>query len=470
MKKDGQMDYFPIFLNIRDQACLVAGGGDVAARKAGLLAKAGAKITVVSPQLGPELAEELAHGRIQYLQQTFQPQHLDQMVLAIAATDNPAVNREVADAARQRKLPVNVVDQPELCSFIMPAIIDRSPVVMAVSTGGGVPVLARLIRGKLEAMIPTTYGDLAQLATDFRDRVKAKFTDIQSRRIFWEDVLQGPIAESVFAGQIEPARAALEKALEAADNTPMSKGEVYLVGGGPGNPDLLTFRALRLMQQADVVCYDALVAPAIVDLCRRDADRIYVGKQSSNHALPQDDINLLLVKLAKEGKRVLRLKGGDPFIFGRGGEEIETLAEHGIPFQVVPGITSAQGASSYAGIPLTHRDYSQSCVFVTGHRRDGSPDLNWNMLVSPDQTVVIYMGIGQLPEIVGKLLQHGRAADTPAAIVERATRPDQRVIISTLAELPETAQREQAKAPALIVVGDVVTLHGKLNWFGKQQG
>lgn len=461
------MDYFPIFLNIRDQACLVVGGGDVAARKASLLAKAGAKITVVSPELGPELAEELAKGQIRHVCDVFRPPHLDDAVLVIAATDHLDVNQQVATAARQRKLPVNVVDQPELCSFIMPAIIDRSPVVMAISTGGGVPVLARLIRGKLEAMIPSTYGDLAQLATDFRDRVKAKFTDIQSRRIFWEDILQGPIAESVFAGQIEPARAALEKALEAADATPLTKGEVYLVGGGPGNPDLLTFRALRLMQQADVVCYDALVAPAIVDLCRRDADRIYVGKQSSNHALPQDDINLLLVKLAKEGKRVLRLKGGDPFIFGRGGEEIETLAEHGIPFQVVPGITSAQGASSYAGIPLTHRDYSQSCVFVTGHRREGSDDLNWNMLVSPDQTVVIYMGIGQLPEIVGKLLQHGRAADTPVAIVEKATRPDQRVIISTLADLPETAQREQAKAPALIVVGDVVKLHGKLNWFGK---
>lgn len=465
--KDRKMDYFPIFLNIRDQACLVVGGGDVAARKASLLAKAGAKITVVSPELGPELAEELAKGQIRYVCDVFRPPHLDDAVLVIAATDHLDVNQQVATAARQRKLPVNVVDQPELCSFIMPAIIDRSPVVMAISTGGGVPVLARLIRGKLEAMIPSTYGDLAQLATDFRDRVKAKFTDIQSRRIFWEDILQGPIAESVFAGQIEPARAALGKALEAADATPLTKGEVYLVGGGPGNPDLLTFRALRLMQQADVVCYDALVAPAIVDLCRRDADRIYVGKQSSNHALPQDDINLLLVKLAKEGKRVLRLKGGDPFIFGRGGEEIETLAEHGIPFQVVPGITSAQGASSYAGIPLTHRDYSQSCVFVTGHRREGSDDLNWNMLVSPDQTVVIYMGIGQLPEIVDKLLQHGRAADTPVAIVEKATRPDQRVIISTLAELPETAQREQAKAPALIVVGDVVKLHGKLNWFGK---
>ena len=463
------MEYFPIFCNIRGQSCLVVGGGEVAARKAGLLAKAGARLIVVAPQLCAELQAEADAGRLQHIRTEFAPAHLDDAMLVIAATDIQTVNQQVAEEAKRRKLPVNVVDQPALCSFIMPAIIDRSPVVIAVSSGGGVPVLARLIRGKLETMIPSTYGDLARLATEFRERVKAKFSSIQARRIFWEDALQGPVAERVFVGQVESARTLLEQTLANADESRMTTGEVYLVGGGPGNPDLLTFRALRLMQQADVVCYDALVAPAIVDLCRRDAERIYVGKQSSNHALPQDDINLLLVKLAQQGKRVLRLKGGDPFIFGRGGEEIETLAEYDIPFEVVPGITSAQGASSYAGIPLTHRDYAQSCVFVTGHRREGSPDLNWNMLVSPDQTVVIYMGVAQLADISAKLIGHGRAADTPAAIVERATTRQQRVFIGTLGELPEIAQREQVKAPALIVVGGVVKLHDKLNWFGKVQ-
>ncbi len=463
------MEYFPIFCNIREQSCLVVGGGEVAARKAGLLARAGARLTVVAPALCAELQAEVDAGRLQHLTARFEPAHMDDAVLVIAATDDQTVNQHVAAEARRRKLPVNVVDQPKLCSFIMPAIIDRSPVVIAVSTGGGVPVLARLIRGKLETMIPSTYGDLARLATEFRDRVKARFSNTQARRIFWEDTLQGPIAERVFAGQVEPARAALEKALADADERQMSRGEVYLVGGGPGNPDLLTFRALRLMQQADVVCYDALVAPAIVDLCRRDAERIYVGKQSSNHALPQEDINLLLVRLAEQGKRVLRLKGGDPFIFGRGGEEIETLAERGIPFEVVPGITSAQGASSYAGIPLTHRDHAQSCVFVTGHRREDSPDLNWNMLVSPDQTVVIYMGVAQLEDICAKLIGHGRDPATAAAIVERATTPEQRVFVSTLAQLPQTARHNQVKAPALIVVGNVVNLHGKLDWFGNAQ-
>ncbi|MBB5018731.1 uroporphyrin-III C-methyltransferase/precorrin-2 dehydrogenase/sirohydrochlorin ferrochelatase [Chitinivorax tropicus] len=461
------MDHFPIFMNLKGRPCVVVGGGDVAARKAGLLAKAGANLTLVSPTLTAGLAEEAQAGRLAHIAEPFHPSHLDEAILAIAATDDMQVNKAVADAAQSRRIPVNVVDQPALCSFIMPAIIDRSPVVIAVSTGGGVPVLARLLRAKLETMIPATYGDLARLATEFRERVKKRFTSVSARRIFWEDVLQGHVAEKVFAGNLDAGRHLLEQALTNMDQPEQPTGTVYLIGGGPGNPDLLTFRALRLMQQADVVLHDALVAPEIVDLCRRDAERIYVGKQSSNHALPQHEINQLLVHLAQQGKRVARLKGGDPFIFGRGGEEIETLVEHNIPFEVVPGITSAQGASSYAGIPLTHRDHAQSCTFVTGHRRDGTGavDLDWPSLTRPEQTVVVYMGVGQLPDICQQMITHGRAADTPAAIIERATTDKQRVIIGTLANLPDHAVQQRVKAPALIVIGGVVTLHDKLKWF-----
>ncbi len=461
------MDYFPIFMNIKGQPCLVVGGGEVAARKAGLLQKAGADITVVAPALCDELCGLVASGEMKHLDGRFQPRQLDDMTLVIAATDDSQVNEAVARAASERRLPVNVVDQPALCSFIMPAIIDRSPVVIAVSTGGGVPVLARLIRARLETMIPATYGELARLATDFRDKVKQRFATITARRVFWEHVLQGDVAEKVFSGNLAAGRALMEKALQDAEEDKLNLGAVYLVGGGPGNPDLLTFRALRLMQQADVVLYDALVAPEIVDLTRRDAERVYVGKQSNNHALPQDDINRLLVYYAQQGKRVLRLKGGDPFIFGRGGEEIETLVEYGIPFEVVPGITSAQGASSYAGIPLTHRDYAQCCTFVTGHRRDeaGVVDLDWPALARPEQTVVVYMGVAQLPDICQQMIAHGRAPSTPAAMVERATTARQRVVVGDLTTLPELALQQGIKAPALIVIGEVVKLHDKLDWF-----
>ncbi|WP_137937436.1 siroheme synthase CysG [Chitinivorax sp. B] len=464
------MDYFPTFMNLQGQPCVVIGGGDVAARKAGLLAKAGARLTIVSPELCAALQAEAVAGRLLHLAAPFAPEHLANATLVIAATDDETVNRQVADTARAQRIPVNVVDQPDLCSFIMPAIIDRSPVVIAVSTGGGVPVLARLIRAKLETMIPSTYGELAKLATEFRDRVKARFGSVTARRIFWEDVLQGDVAEKVFSGNIDAGRKLLEQALQQAEQGTRNLGAVYLIGGGPGNPDLLTFRALRLMQQADIVLYDALVAPEIVDLCRRDAERIFVGKQSSNHALPQEDINQLLVYHAQQGKRVARLKGGDPFIFGRGGEEIETLVEYNVPFEVVPGITSAQGASSYAGIPLTHRDHAQSCTFVTGHRRDGAGevDLDWPSLTRPEQTVVVYMGVGQLPEICRQMIAYGRSANTPAAIIERATTSRQRVVIGNLQSLPDKATEQQVKAPALIVIGSVVSLHEKLCWFKTQ--
>jgi len=364
---------------------------------------------------------------------------------------------------------VNVVDDPALCRFIMPAIVDRSPVLVAISTGGTSPVLARLIRGRLEALVPAAFGRLATLAGDFRAQAKTRIADPGRRRSFWERVLTGPIAEMMYAGRDADAREALTKFLDN-DDAAGATGEVYLVGAGPGDPDMLTFRALRLMQQADVVVHDRLVSRRVLDLTRRDAPRIYAGKRRASHALSQESINALLVRLAREGKRVLRLKGGDPFIFGRGGEEIETLAEEGIPFQVVPGITAAAGCAAYAGIPLTHRDHAQSCVFVTGQLQDGTVALDWEHLIQPRQTIVIYMGLVGLPVICRELIGHGMAADTPAALVEHGTSEDQRVFTSTLAALPESVARAEVRAPTLIIIGGVVTLREKLGWFETSAG
>jgi uroporphyrin-III C-methyltransferase/precorrin-2 dehydrogenase/sirohydrochlorin ferrochelatase len=351
----------------------------------------------------------------------------------------------------------------------MPSIIDRSPVQIAVSTGGSSPVLARLLRGRLESSVPSACGRLASLVEEYREAVKQRYSDVSARRSFWEHVLQSNIAELVYAGRDSEARAALEKELEKDEADLKESGQVYLVGAGPGDPDLLTFRALRLMQQADVVVYDRLVSQPILDMVRRDAQRIYAGKERNRHAIPQEDINQLLVRLAKEGHRVLRLKGGDPFIFGRGGEEIEDLMEEGIPFQVVPAVTAASGCATYSGIPLTHRDYSQACMFVTGHLKDGSTNLNWTAMAQPNQTVVFYMGL-QAVEVIGKeLVNHGMPSDTPAALIEKGTTPDQKVYIGTLETLPDLVQRYDVKAPTLIIVGNVVRLHGRLNWYNAEE-
>ncbi|MEN8170939.1 MAG: siroheme synthase CysG [Pseudomonadota bacterium] len=460
------MDFLPIFMNIRGQRCLVVGGGEIAARKAALLQEAGAEIAVVSPELSPSLARQVEQGGVSYREGGFEASDLDGVNLVIAATDDGAVNRQVSELARARQLPVNVVDNPELCSFIIPSIIDRSPVQIAVSTGGASPVLARLLRTRLESLIPSTYGRLAAMVGSFRDKVKTRFSDVNARRNFWEQVLEGKIAELVFAGKDEDARAELEKAVAAGGEEKV--GEVYLIGGGPGDPDLLTFRALRLMQKADVVVHDRLISKEVLELTRRDAERIYVGKERDNHSVPQDQINQLLVDLAKQGKRVCRLKGGDPFVFGRGGEEIETLTENGVNFQVVPAITAALGASAYAGIPLTHRDYSQAAVFVTGHLKDGSMNLNWPALAQPNQTVVFYMGLKGLPVICSTLMEHGMPAETPIALVQQATTPRQRVFTGTIGDMPERIANKEVKAPTLIIVGNVVKLHDKLNWFRSQ--
>ena len=461
------MDYFPVFLDLKNRLCLLVGGGEVATRKGRMLAKAGARLRIVAPEISAELRSLVAQNNGELYEREYHTSDLQGCVLAIAATDLEALNEKISADAQALNLPVNVVDTPALCTYITPAIIDRSPLVIAVSSGGEAPVLARLVRAKLETLIPASYGKLAQLASSWRDRVKARFDDGDSRRKFWEKILQGPAAELTFNGQQAAADELIAREL-AGDQTQLTQGEVYLVGGGPGDPELLTLRALRLMQQADVVLYDRLVSDGVMELVRRDAERIYVGKRRNEHAMQQENINQLLVDLAKEGKRVLRLKGGDPFIFGRGGEEIELLAQHNIPFQVVPGITAASGCAAYAGIPLTHRDYAQSVRFVTGHLKSDDTNLQWPELANPTQTLVFYMGLVGLKEICESLIAHGRAANTPVALIEKGTTQQQRVLVSDLTSIADVVAANDVHAPTLFIVGEVVQLHESLCWFTPQ--
>lgn len=457
--------FLPVFMNIEKRPCLVVGGGEVAFRKIRQLLSANAEIHVQAPELCKSLQDLLKAGKIIVHESGFREDTLTDYVLVIAATDDKEVNQKVSKIAQNLNIPVNVVDNPKLCSFIMPSVVNREPVQIAISTGGASPVLARLLRAKLETMIPAAYGQLASLMQDFREQVKTRFPGSRQRRRFWEKILQGPVAELLFAGRGKAARAVLESELNENRKEITEKGEVYLVGGGPGDPDLLTFRALRLMQQADVVLYDRLVAPEIVDLIRKDAEQIYVGKERDRHALSQEEINRMLIDLAGQGKRVLRLKGGDPFIFGRGGEEIDQLSAQGIPFQVVPGITAASGCSTYAGIPLTHRDYAQSCIFVTGHMKDGELMLNWESLVQPRQTVAVYMGIKGLEQLAAKLLEHGMSGDMPVAIIQQGTTLNQKIFITSLESMAGTVASEEIKAPSMVIIGEVVRLHDKLDWY-----
>ncbi|MCW8127244.1 siroheme synthase CysG [Microbulbifer halophilus] len=458
------MRYLPLAFDLKDRPCLLIGGGAIATRKARLLHRAGARLVVVSPEISGELRQLVKDSKGEYFESRYHADFLDGAELVIAATEDGQVNADVSRDARAQRLPVNVVDSPALCTFTFPAIVERGPISIGISSGGAAPVLARRIRAQFEALLSPGIASLAELAERLRDRVKAVLPEAR-RKDFWEWVFSGPVAGKVEAGKVGEGEAELLQALEQWRGSPMPGGEVYLVGGGPGDPDLLTFRALRLMQQADVVLYDRLVSTEVLDLVRRDADRIYVGKKKEFHSVPQDDINQLLVDLAREGKKVLRLKGGDPFIFGRGGEEIDRIAEAGIPFQVVPGITAASGCSTYAGIPLTHRDHAQSVRFITGHLKEGELVLPWKELAVPGQTLVFYMGLTGLSTICGQLMMHGLPPKTPAALIEKGTTREQRVVVGDLTTLPQLAVDEQVEAPALTIIGGVVSLHQKLHWY-----
>lgn len=454
------MDYLPIFTKLENRPCLVIGGGDVALRKVHLLLKAGADVTVCAPQLDASLLQKAEVNEIKIIQHCFTAELLKDKWLVIAATNQRSVNQQIADAANELQLLVNVVDDPELSSFIMPSIVDRSPIVVAISSGGKAPVLARLLRERLEALLPMHLGRLAELSGEFRHRVKAVIKNVSLRRRYWEKLFaSGQLGSLLEKGQTAKAVALMESNLSCD----VSCGDVALVGAGPGDPSLLTLKALQLMQQADVVLYDRLVSAEILDLVRRDADLVSVGKAAGNHEVEQSRTNEMLVEYARQGKKVVRLKGGDSFIFGRGGEELEELVEAGIHFQVVPGITAASGCSAYAGIPLTHRDFSQSVTFVTGHRKAQGRDLNWKALAVSHQTLVVYMGLITVEEIQTQLLRFGRSPDTPAALINKGTRPDQRVLIGKLSELALLAAGVQG--PTIMIIGEVVCLADKLAWF-----
>ncbi len=461
------MQALPVFMKIAGRKVVVIGGGTPAARKSEMALRCGAHVTVFAEELGEDFREIEGEDRLTHVARPVTGDDMEGAAIIFCATEDEATDRAAHALAQGRGALVNVADRPELCDFTMASILDRSPLVVAIGTDGASPILGRMLKAKLETEIPAGYGRLATFAGERRGALEAVMKNGAGRRRFWEDLLEGPIAEQVLAGQMDAAAAAFDAQIAAlaAGTARERRGEVYLVGAGPGDPDLLTFRALRLMQRSDVVLYDRLVSPEIMNLVRRDAERIFVGKQRNNHAMPQEEISALLVTLAKQGKRVLRIKGGDPFIFGRGGEEIELLAEHGVPFQVVPGVTAAAGCAAYAGIPLTHRDHAQSCLFVTGHGKDGEVDVDWQTLLQPNQTVAIYMGLSQLEKLTTEFIRRGASPDLPAAVIDNGTRANQQVVTGTLATLNDKASRAGLRGPTIIIVGSVVTLHDKLNWF-----
>lgn len=491
------MNTFPLFFKLDNRKVLIVGGGDVALRKADLLSRAGAAITIVAPSICDELHALLSDEKHTLIYENYNKKYMQGARVIIAGTDDEALNHQIHADATALNIPVNVVDTPHLCDFIFPAIVDRNPIVIGISSNGKAPVLARLLRARLETLIPQGYGKLAKLAGEFRSEVKNKIPTLTGRRQFWERAFEGKVSELIFAGNETEATAQLQKDLaetakkianQHSDDTEVATnsaanldnqdtdsdisnkgknpvGEVYIVGAGPGDPELLTFKALRLMQQADIVFYDALVSPQVLDLCRRDADKVYVGKKRSNHTVAQLGINELLINEAKKGRRVVRLKGGDPFIFGRGGEEIESLRAHGVPYQVVPGITAANAAASYAGIPLTHRDHSQSVRFVTGFLKAGVPNEKFENLLDTNETVVFYMGLHSLERLTEGLIEAGRSSETPIAIVSNASMPNQQVLTGTLASIVERQEQAQLPTPALLIMGDVVALHHDLAWY-----
>jgi uroporphyrin-III C-methyltransferase/precorrin-2 dehydrogenase/sirohydrochlorin ferrochelatase len=464
------MDFLPVFLDIRGRRVVVDGPGTAAARRIERALDAGAEVHAFDPE--PEEEVEALEGRTRLTLHRRLPEEADieGAVLVYGASEDPARDARLWEWTRARGILCNIADVNEMCDFITPSIVDRSPVTVAISTGGAAPVIARILRARLEATLPAAFGRLAEFAGGFRELIAAKIRDGRARRHFWERLIDGPAGDAFLAGRVDEARARVLADLEVEAAGGSGVGEVYLVGAGPGDPDLLTFRALRLMQRADVVLYDRLIGEGILGLVRRDAERIHVGKAARRHTMPQEEISRLMVRLAREGKRVLRLKGGDPFIFGRGGEEIEVLAEEGIPFQVVPGITAASGCATYAGIPLTHRDHAHSVSFVTAHGRDGLLDLDWEHLIRPDQTLAIYMGLSSLPALVEAFARRGVDRSMPVAVIEKGTRPGQRIVTGTLGDIAGKVAAEGLGSPAMIIIGTVVTLRDKLDWGGGVEG
>lgn len=455
----------PIFARLTDQPVLLVGAGLVARRKASALLRGGARLIVVAPEVSSDIEAMVNDAGGEIYREPYNEAFIEGVRWVVAATDNTSVNLQVYRHAKARDAQINIVDRPDLCTFTLPSVVNRDPLVIAIGSGGASPVLTRMIRTRIESAIPASFGDLANLMAKCRQQVKQRLPNLTLRRRLWQNVVDGPVAEAVFSGNPALAERLLAESVAAVEHQTTLPGEVFLVGAGPGDPDLLTVKALRCMQLADVVLYDNLVSAAILDLTRADAERLYVGKRASQHAMPQEQISQVLVDLAKAGKRVLRLKGGDPFIFGRGGEEIDLLAQHRIPFQVVPGVTAAAGCGAYAGIPLTHRDCAQSVRFITGHLARDDSELPWDELVQPFQTVVFYMGLLGLPKIVQQLQAHGLPASHPIALIEKGTLPEQRVVCGCLSDIVHKVSAADIVGPTLIIMGEVVALRGKLKWF-----
>jgi uroporphyrin-III C-methyltransferase / precorrin-2 dehydrogenase / sirohydrochlorin ferrochelatase len=459
------MNYFPVFFDLKEQKVLVVGGGEVAARKVALLERSGASIKLIAPLISPELMARAATGAIKIEIREFVPADLDGARLVIVATSRRAVNRWIAALSDSRGIPVNVVDDRDASRFIVPAIIDRDPVLVAISTGGASPVLARRLRERLEAFLPRQIGEFAAWLQVLRRSARRALRDVSARRRFFEELVDGPAARRFVAGDQRGARRIAQQLLASASIRPRAGGEVTLVGAGPGDPELLTLKALRALQDADVVLHDRLVPEAVLDMARRDAARICVGKTAGGGGSTQEEINALLIAHARAGERVVRLKGGDPFIFGRGGEELEALAREQISFSVIPGITAAAGCAAYAGIPLTHRDYAHSVTFVTGHADQDDREPDWAALARPGNTAVFYMGLARLAHIAAKLIEHGARPSVPVGIIAQGTLPNQRVFTATLATISELSTHANLESPALLIVGEVVSLHAALSWF-----
>ena len=469
------VDYLPLFLDLRGRRVVVVGGGPVAERKIDLLHATGPRLTVIAPTLTARLAARRDAGELEHQARAFAAPDLDGARLVVAATDEPEVNRAVAAAAEARGVLANVVDDLALSTAILPAIVDRSPLVVAISTQGTAPALARLVRAQIESAVDESLGRLARLCAAARGRIKARIPELAARRRFYDWLLGGPVAALVRDGREAEARARLAAELAdvadgAAAAAPPSwrkaQGSVALVGAGPGDPGLLTLRALRALQSADVVFHDRLVSREILALARREAELVAVGKAGAAHGVSQQRINELLVEHARRGRRVVRLKGGDPFVFGRGGEELEHLKRHGIAVEVVPGITAALACAAYAGIPLTHRDHSSTLTLVTAHCRESIEGTDWRGLAGQRETLAVYMGVALLGTLRRELIRHGRPATTPVAIVENGSRPEQRVVLGTLATIEALAARHGVVAPALLIVGPVAQLAAELHWFG----
>ena len=462
------MKYLPLMHNFENLNCLVVGGGKLALRRSARVIDSGGVVTIIALSCSDELRSLLKEAGGEWIKKAYETDDINgRYKLVVAATDNRQVNQQIAEDSKLQGIAVNVVDDASLSNVIFPTVIDREPTQIAISSGSASPQFSMLLRDRINLFVPNGYGKLADLFGRYRKRINQKIKHPGERKKFWNKVVHGYIAEGALSGNLALAESQLQTAIDNHQGF-SQQGEVYLIGAGPGDPDLLTLRAFRLLQQSEIIVYDRLVSKQTLERIEEGKEMIYVGKQRANHSLAQTKINDLLVDYAKQGRRVARLKGGDPFIFGRGGEEIETLADNNIPFQVIPGITAATGCASYAGIPLTHRDHAQSVRFVTGQLQNGTVNLDWDNLVSPDQTLVFYMGLQGLPIICEKLISHGYAKDTPAAVIEKGTTMEQRVYTSSLEALPGLIAASDIQAPTLTIVGSVVELRSTLSWFNNE--